>query len=147
MRLANENERTVRARTAGGFIALRSFELAKTSKSLLTQIFPFSSTDDAESATPDRLAILRDRKIDKIVVSEERTIDGEVIGGNRALYFERFHTHDGDPCVARSIVGNVGHVGFTITGSERPDGWTWTELTSVAQAQAQRIQKKLIKGD
>jgi hypothetical protein len=147
VRLSNENERAVRARAAGGFIALRSFKLAKTPKSLMSQIFPYSSTDDAEAATSDRFAVIRDRKIDGIVVSEERTIDGEVIGGNRTIYFERFHTHDGDPCVARSIIGSVDRVGFIITGSERPDGWTWIELTAVAHEQAKRIQKKLINRD
>jgi len=141
-----------RAHRAGYFVAVRSFEQKSTSRWLVVQVAPYVSTSDAEKAVGGMRSRLYSNSSSKVLVTAEREVEGiEVVGVTNPWTLEQLQEGKelaGDqkfvgPSATRYVAGNIENVLFFLQCSGLGEGWSWSDVESVASLQASKIQGHL----
>lgn len=137
-----------RVHDSKGFSAMRSFGEADSSRWLVTEVRPFASTLEAELEVPRLRSRLRPNRRSKVSTTEERIIGDQFVPGVDELFvYEQVTIGKAGRGVVRYIVGNVGHVLLTVISSGYDDSLAWSEVTSIATSQAEKIRSVLGKMD
>jgi hypothetical protein len=135
-RLSEEARRAYRART---FTAWRSFEQSSTSRTLATQVIPYESSRDAESAAPRLRTTWRNGP--SVNVTDERRLDPkeapELV--EYPFLFEQSTARDEDEGTRRFVGGTVGPVVFLMACYEPKGSWPWGDTLSIAGTQVLTI--------
>jgi hypothetical protein len=136
-----DGDRAKRSRQAGGVAVWRSFELDAPHRGLWSQVAPYASADDAESAVPILLSIAEKNPSFVGRVVEERKNDELTIANVNHLYaVERITVENrGGAGGTKYVVGSIDRIIFVVACSQYGDGWEWSEVASVAELQARKI--------
>jgi len=137
----DKNEVARRARRAGGFFAIRSFEQDVSERWLWVEVIPYTSSSDAESRIPHLRDGLIPNSLARVRVTRERIIDPSKVPevADYPFAFEQLTQGELGSGTSRYLGGRVENVTFAIACSGPGEGWTWTEVASLASLQKIKV--------
>jgi len=135
------SEAARRARHARRFSAIRSFELAAASRWVWVEVMPFATAADAEAALPSLPTLFVSNPRAKVTVTGERRLEPDEIAemADYPFVYEQTTSGEHGPSASRYAAGTVRHVVFIVATSAFGEGWSWTEVASVAASQVAGI--------
>jgi hypothetical protein len=134
--IGKPNEYTHRSRENGLFSVEREFKAVHTTKSLLLDIIPLTTVEDAKGFT-----LLAGARILAISGASESTFDSNL--SKDYILFERVAQEHGGLTNTKYAVGLVDSITFSVEGAEIGDGLSWEKVIKVANDQASKIRKVL----
>jgi hypothetical protein len=142
---SNPSECALRARRAGYFSALRSFEQSSPRRSLVIQVIPYVTASDAESIVPNMKELLRPNPRSPSAVVEEGEIDRVTVGLSPKywVYEQIAKSGSGVAKSTRMIGTSVRNIVFALLCGGDTDAWPWVEAISVAALQGSKIRDML----
>ena len=144
----DKNEVAQRARRAGRFFAIRSFEQDVSERWLWVEVIPYTSSSDAESRVPHLRDTLIPNSLARVRVTRERDVDPLKVPdvADYPFAFEQLTHGELGPGTSRYLGGRVENVIFVIACSGSGEGWTWTEVASIASLQKIKVSTVLASG-
>ena len=134
-----------RAHEAGGIVAWRSFAQGE-SRWLWTQVLPYASPEDADSALqalPGPGSFMKNLRSQVQPTAEPRLLlDFEIPNTDGSLAIEQETDGPRGPTASRIAAGRVGSTVFACAFSG-VEPWPWTEVVEIAALQARQIRDEL----
>jgi hypothetical protein len=145
----SKGEASQRARQAGSFTAWRQLEqTVPARRSIWLEVIPYVSADDAISVVPSLRAGMLPNPHAEVKVIEEREINDQQINGvTNQLVFEQLASGRKGSSVGRYVIASVENTVFVMGCSCYGDYWPWSDVTSIAALQSERIQRYRSSGD
>jgi hypothetical protein len=133
-----------RAHRLGLYSAVRTFKQGDTSRSLLMQLMPFESQDDAASSMSQIPNRLSPNPKARVQVMQEQAVEYlDVPGVGHVWAFEQRVLGQMGPSATRYISGNVDNVVLLLQCTALGDGWPWADVMEIAGSQAGKIVRVL----
>jgi hypothetical protein len=133
-----------RSRKAGGFATRRSYRQTTRPRGFWVQIAPYGLPSDAEAAVPRLLSMAYKNPKFSGTATEVREAAVEIRGVGQTFAEERSSTGSPEgPSNTKYVVGSISHIVFMFACYELGTGWSWDEVISIAEIQAEKIKVSL----
>ncbi len=142
-------ERSIRARAIGSVMASRSFHREDPYQALWTQVSPFDSIPDAQSAVGDSRSSLLPNLGQRAIITYERAV-GEVtpLGIEDPWVYEQSAESTWGSGVTRIVCGRVDRSVIAIACTARDNnGWSWADISALATLQAEKVLRREFDAD
>jgi hypothetical protein len=142
------NEATRRARHAGRFLAIRSFEHLDRSRWLWVEVIPLVSEEDAQSMLCDLESRFLPNPRAKTKIIGSRKLDTKVVPdiSHYPFAYEQSGVNKQVLVTTRYLAGTIYHVIFIVACTAFDGGWRWSQVASVARLQEQKVER-ILHGD
>ena len=138
-----QTEEVIRAREAGSWSWLRSFQQSEPERWLWLQVVPFASSADAHAAIASVRSALLPNPRAKVSVEREGVLDGSTVGLPHPWVFEQQTKGPSGVSNALYVADTEETVLYVVACSSLDGGWEWPEVGDLAALQSERIRARL----